>query len=162
MKNWVWVVIIVVVVIGAVGYLGRHKIKAMLGMSQPAPVIMHTITSNKTSSALVPSNNIYLVKTSKIKGQYLTDIAGNTLYTFDKDVTGVSNCIGQCLAIWPVYISGAASEKTLPANISVISRKDGAKQFAWKGRPLYYYVQDKKPGEINGDGVGGVWHIVKP
>ena len=96
-----------------------------------------------------------------MKGKYLTDFQGMTLYTFDKDTKGVSNCSGPCLTAWPIYTSGATAEKILPLNISVITRSDGSKQFAWKGMPLYYYAQDQKAGDITGDGVGGIWHIVK-
>ncbi len=163
MKTWLWIVIVIIVLAAIGGYFERHQLKAMLGMSQPTPVMMNTtVTSNKTTTAMVPSDNIYLIKTDKTKGQYLTDFAGNTLYTYSKDNNGVSNCAGQCLAVWPIYTSGATAQKTFPANISVITRSDGSKQFAWKGMPLYYYIQDKKPGDINGDGVGGVWHIVRP
>ena len=112
-------------------------------------------------SATAPSNNIYLVKTDATKGKYMTDFNGMTLYTFDKDTSGVSNCYNGCVKAWPVYTSGATAEKTLPENITVIKRKDGTEQFAWKGMPLYYYVQDTKAGDITGDGVGGIWHIVK-
>jgi predicted lipoprotein with Yx(FWY)xxD motif len=50
----------------------------------------------------------------------------------------------------------------MPANITVIIRTDGTKQFAWNSMPLYYYSKDAKAGDLTGDGVGGVWHLVKP
>lgn len=103
-----------------------------------------------------------MTKTNSQKGNYLTDFAGMTLYIYDKDTVGTSNCYNGCATAWPPYTSGATAEKTLPANITVITRTDGSKQFAWKGKPLYYYTTDTKPGDITGDGVGGVWHIVQP
>ena len=42
-----------------------------------------------------------------------------------------------------------------------MTRKDGAEQWAFKGMPLYYWAGDSKPGDTNGDGVGGVWHVLK-
>ena len=116
----------------------------------------------QTTAAVTPNHdNIYLSKTDSVKGSYMTDFAGNTLYIFDKDTTGVSNCSGGCLSAWPAYTSGATAQGSFPENISVITRTDGSKQFAWKGMPLYYYAKDKKAGDITGDGVGGIWHIVK-
>jgi predicted lipoprotein with Yx(FWY)xxD motif len=156
------IVIIIVIILLVGGYLGRNRIKSMLGMSQVSSSSQTTQSTPPTSSAMAPSNNIYLTKTDPSKGQYLTDFQGTTLYTYDKDTKGVSNCTGECATAWPVYTSGATAEKMLPTNISVITRTDGSKQFAWKGMPLYYYAGDKKPGDITGDGVGGVWHIVKP
>ena len=158
-------VIIVIILLLAGGiYLGRHQLKAMLGMTS-TPSQTKTTSSNTTGSSstvMAPTNNIYLIKTDPSKGKYLTDFQGMTLYTYDKDTKGVSNCSGQCASLWPFYTSGATAEKMLPVNISVITRTDGSKQFAWKGMPLYYYTQDTKAGQINGDGVGGVWHIVTP
>jgi len=163
-KNVVLGIVAIVVVLLVGGFLARHKIKSKLGMS-PAPtqqVMMHPkVTSAPSSSAMAPSGNIYKMNTDSVKGKYLTDFQGMTLYTFDQDTTGVSNCYDQCAKIWPFYTSGATAQGSMPANITVITRKDNAKQFAWKGMPLYYNSKDQKSGDINGDGVGGVWHIVK-
>lgn len=163
LMNKIVIVVIILILVGGAAYVGRHQLKTMFGTSPATsqPQTANT-TSNSSSSAMAPSNNIYLIKTNPSKGKYLTDFQGMTLYIYDKDTPGVSNCSGSCLAAWPVYTSGATAEKMLPTNISVITRSDGSKQFAWKGMPLYYYAQDTKVGDISGDGVGGVWHIVKP
>lgn len=158
-KSTLYVVVALVVVLG-LGYVGRHKIKSMLGMNPPAPVVQTTDTSASPSAAS-GSDNIYMTKTDTAKGKYMTDFAGMTLYTYDKDTAGVSTCIGTCAKAWPPYSSGATAQGTLPANISVITRTDGSKQFAWKGMPLYYFASDSKAGDLSGDGVGSVWHIVK-
>lgn len=89
----------------------------------------------------------------------LVDASGRTLYTFDKDTpnSGKSACNGQCAALWPpVAPSGEAKEP-----YSVVTRDDGSKQLAYKGKPLYLYAADKKPGERSGDNVRDVWHVVK-
>lgn len=160
-KNWFLIVVLLLVVL-ALGYLGRHRIKAMLGMSAtPAPAAQTATDTSSPSSSMAPTDNIYTTKTDPSKGSYMADFAGMTLYTYDKDTNGVSNCSGGCLAAWPAYTSGATAQGTFPANISVITRSDGSKQFAYKGMPLYYYAKDKAAGDITGDGVGNVWHIVK-
>lgn len=128
--------------------------------AQPQSAVSSTTPVAQTTGN-VPSDNIYLTKTDPTKGAYLTDFAGMTLYTYDKDQAGVSNCTGACLKLWPVYTSGATAQKLFPTNISVIKRADGSDQFAWNGKPLYYYASDKQAGDLTGDGVGGVWHIVK-
>lgn len=136
----------------------------MLGMystQQTASTAMSE-SPTVTSSAMAPSDNIYKTSTDSKKGSYLTDFQGMTLYTYDKDTKGMSNCTGACATNWPPYTSGATAEAQLPENITVITRADGTKQFAWKGMPLYYFGGDKKAGDLNGDGVGGFWHIVKP
>ena len=151
-------IVVALLVVAVVVYTQRQVLRSM--MSGPAPTPMAKVTTAPT--AAMPSNNIYMTKTDATKGAYLTDFAGMTLYTFDKDTTGVSNCYNGCAKAWPVYTSGATAQKEFPAHISVITRTDGSKQFAWDGKPLYYYATDTKAGDMTGDGVGGVWHIVKP
>lgn len=162
-KSWVWIIIIILVILvgGYIAVQGMKKTSEMAPV-QPTKETQTTTAPTTASSATAPSNNIYLVKTDPTKGQYLTDFNGMTLYTYDKDTPGKSNCYNGCATAWPVYTSGATAESTFPTNITVVTRTDGSKQFAWKGMPLYYYVQDQKPGDITGDGLGGIWHIVKP
>ena len=84
-----------------------------------------------------------------------------TLYTFDKDDAGKSNCNAGCAKAWPPLILEGKAD-ALPEGFSVISRKNGDQQVAYNDQPLYLWVQDKKPGQTTGDGVGGTWHIAKP
>lgn len=83
-----------------------------------------------------------------------------TLYTFDKDAGGKSACNGPCAANWPPLM--AAAGDTASGDYSIITRDDGSKQWAIKGKPLYYWVKDAKPGDKTGDGVNTVWHVAKP
>lgn len=156
----VWIGLLIIIVLAGAAYLGRHKIKALMGGSSMTPAASTQMAVTPTSTA--PSSNIYMTKTDATKGMYLTDFQGMTLYVFDKDTQGVSNCTGACATTWPPYTSGATAQGQFPANITVITRADGSKQFAWKGMPLYYFSSDKKAGDLLGDGVGGIWHIVKP
>jgi len=95
------------------------------------------------------------------KGKVLTDGSGMTLYTFDKDAGGKSACNGPCAANWPPLMA-AANAKPEGA-FSVVVRDDGSKQWAQGGKPLYTWKNDKKPGDITGDGfLNGAWHIAKP
>jgi predicted lipoprotein with Yx(FWY)xxD motif len=97
----------------------------------------------------------------KISGGMLTDTKGMTLYTFDKDtVPGKSACNGQCLVNWPA-LSAASSDMAM-GDWTVIARDDGAKQWAYKGKPLYTFARDAKAGDMTGDGNGGVWHMAMP
>jgi predicted lipoprotein with Yx(FWY)xxD motif/plastocyanin len=100
-------------------------------------------------------------------GDYLADTAGMTLYWTTKDAAGQSNISGTTLANWPVFYSTADSAPLLvipsalnTLDFGTITRSDGSKQTTFKGWPLYYYVQDKKSGDTNGQGVGGVWFTV--
>ncbi len=95
------------------------------------------------------------------KGKVLTDAKGMTLYTFAKDSGGKSACNGGCAANWPPLM--AASGEKGGAGYSMIKRADGKMQWAYKGKPLYTWKNDKKPGDITGDGfLNGAWKIAKP
>lgn len=95
------------------------------------------------------------------KGKILTDSKGMTLYTFDRDTTpGKSACNGQCAANWPPLMASATA--TNSGDWTVVTRDDGSKMWAYKGKPLYTWVKDTKPGETTGDGVNNVWKIAKP
>ncbi|MGH8719155.1 MAG: COG4315 family predicted lipoprotein [Burkholderiales bacterium] len=86
----------------------------------------------------------------------LTNNAGMTVYTFDQDSGGKSTCTGQCLAIWPAVSPGDISG----AGIGSVTREDGSKQATFKGRPIYLFIGDAKPGAANGDKLDDVWHVV--
>ena len=87
---------------------------------------------------------------------------GMTLYTFDKDAagTGKSVCNGPCANNWPPLMVAAGA--SAGGDWSVVNRDDGAKQWAYKGKPVYFWAKDQKAGDRTGDGFNGVWHLAKP
>ncbi|WP_395446481.1 hypothetical protein ACHMW7_00440 (plasmid) [Aminobacter sp. UC22_36] len=93
------------------------------------------------------------------KGEIYTDMKGMTLYTFDKDKAGASSCYDACAEAWPALKADAKSKAE--GAWTVVDRTDGTKMWAYDGKPLYTYAKDKKAGEMNGEGVGGVWHMAK-
>jgi predicted lipoprotein with Yx(FWY)xxD motif len=98
------------------------------------------------------------IKTVEIDGkQVLTDAKGMTLYIFDKDTAGKSNCNGDCAVKWPPLM--AADDAADEGEFTVVTRDDGSKMWAHESMPLYYWYEDTQPGDISGDGVGGVWHL---
>jgi predicted lipoprotein with Yx(FWY)xxD motif len=95
------------------------------------------------------------------KGKVFVDAKGMTLYTFDKDVDGKSMCNGPCAGNWPPLMAEADAKPT--ADMTIVVRDDGAKMWAYKGKPLYTFKQDTAPGETKGDGfLNGAWHVAKP
>ena len=91
------------------------------------------------------------------KGKVLTDAKGMTLYIWDKDAVGVSNCYDKCAAAWPPLLVDAST--AVSGDFTLVDRKDSDKKIvAYKGWPLYLWIKDTKPGDTTGDGVGGTWH----
>lgn len=95
------------------------------------------------------------------KGKALVDAKGMTLYVFDKDAGGKSACNGPCAQNWPPLL--AAADAKPAGDWTVVTRDDGSKMWAYKGKPLYTWKNDKAPGDTSGDGfANGAWHIAKP
>jgi predicted lipoprotein with Yx(FWY)xxD motif len=155
-KAWIWVVIIIIVLV--LGYLGRHQIKALFA-GYPAPS-SSSYTAPATSTTGSVSGNI-ITTMSGPKGSYLVGSNGMTLYVFDNDTKGVSTCTGSCAGIWPAYTTSSVPAQ-LPTGITTAVATNGSMQFVYKGRPLYYYSGDQAVGDMNGDGIMGIWHIAKP
>jgi predicted lipoprotein with Yx(FWY)xxD motif len=87
---------------------------------------------------------------------------GMSLYTFDRDTTGSgkSVCNGPCATNWPPLMAGDMDKSS--GDYSVITRDDGKKQWAFKGKPLYFWIKDGKPGDRTGDGFNNVWKLARP
>ena len=99
---------------------------------------------------------------AKVMDGMLVGPNGMTLYTFDRDVlsSGKSVCNGPCATNWPPLM--AADSDRAGGDYMIITRDDGKKQWAMKGKPLYYWIRDTKAGDKTGDGVQNVWHIIRP
>ena len=98
---------------------------------------------------------------AKMTDGVLANSAGMTLYTFDRDVagSGKSVCNGPCAQNWPPLM--AAADAKADGDWTVVTRDDGAKQWAYKGKPLYLWAKDQKPGDRTGDGFNNVWRVAK-
>ena len=99
-------------------------------------------------------------KEAEVGGKKIyTDTKGMTLYTFDKDEKGKSNCYDKCAATWPPLKAKAGAKAD--DEWTIVDRTDGSKMWAYDGKPLYLWIKDTKPGDVTGDNVGDVWHVVK-
>jgi len=148
-------VVVVVVIVAAGAYMVYHK---------PSKTTSAKSSSGTSASATRVASQpaqvgVIQTKTDSKLGQYLADAGGNPLYTYAADTAGKSNCSGSCLYSWPVYDASKAPA-TLPANVTVITRDDGSKQYAYKGLPLYTFTSDSS-GQPTGDGVSD-FHLAKP
>lgn len=112
--------------------------------------------------AACATSGMYATAPAKLSDGVLTGANGMTLYTFDKDTagSGKSACNGPCAGNWPPLF--ATDSDVASGDYSIVTRDDGKKQWAIKGKPLYYWVKDLKPGDKTGDGINNVWRTAKP
>lgn len=98
-------------------------------------------------------------------GKILTDSKGMTLYMFTPDKKDKSVCYDQCAKEWPpLLISNGFPrlDTEIPGQIGFIVRQDNTKQVTYNGMPLYYYVKDKKVGDVTGQNVERKWFVINP
>ncbi len=111
--------------------------------------------------AAVLAASVHAEPAARMAGGMLVNTAGMTLYTFDNDVpgSGKSKCNGPCATLWPPVL--AAPDAKPEGDLTIVTRDDGAKQWAYKGKPIYLYAADKKAGDATGDNFKDVWHVIK-
>ena len=98
---------------------------------------------------------------AKMSSGVLTAPSGMTLYVFDKDAanSGKSACNGPCATNWPPLMA-TADDKPM-GDYSIVTRDDGGRQWAYKGKPVYTFKSDAKAGDRTGDNFKDVWHVIK-
>jgi len=130
--------------------------KALVGLFVAALLIVPAV-------AFADHHAIKLEKKDGV-GAYLTDAAGKTLYWFKKDTPGQSACSGPCVDKWPLYYREAVAPPAglAAADFATINRADGKPQTTFRGYPLYYWVNDAKAGDTNGQGFNNVWFVIDP
>lgn len=129
--------------------------------SSPAPSAASTTTGGSNSSTSTTSAGVTLGTASTSLGTVLTAPNGMTLYRFDPDTSTTSACTGGCASVWPP-VTGPATAGTgvTASDLGTITRSDGTVQVTYQGHPLYTYTGDTAPGQTNGNGVQGTWHVM--
>jgi predicted lipoprotein with Yx(FWY)xxD motif len=119
----------------------------------------------RATSSGSPSTAIVDLRGSKL-GRTLVDGQGRTLYLFEADMAGKSNCNDACTSAWPPYVSNGtprAGTGVTGALLGTSIRGDGATQVTYRGHPLYYYAGDNRPGDAAGQGLnqfGAKWYVL--
>jgi predicted lipoprotein with Yx(FWY)xxD motif len=142
-----------------VGSSATTTARAAVTTSAPAAVTTTTAATASTAALIKAADNATL-------GKILVDSAGNTVYTWDKDTSSTSTCTGGCAGTWPAVLAPDGTPTPIPAEgvtgtLATSAYPGGGNQITLDGKPLYRYAADPAPGEAKGDGVGGVWHVVK-
>jgi predicted lipoprotein with Yx(FWY)xxD motif len=132
---------------------------ALAGCGGNASHALPTASDGRPASVGVASTGL---------GDILVDRQGRTLYLFARDSGTRSACTGACAVSWPpLRVRGTplVGSGGQPSDVGTTARPDGISQLTYKGHPLYTFVNDKKPGDTNGEGInafGGSWFAVSP
>ncbi|MEV6398916.1 hypothetical protein AB0M39_29720 [Streptomyces sp. NPDC051907] len=110
-----------------------------------------------------PAKTVSIKTADSELGTILVDDSGRTLYGFTKDKPGASNCDADCIAVWPALTSSKDVKAGPGSKASLLKETklgEGAEQATYGDWPLYYYVGDATPGDVNGQGLDGEWFVV--
>jgi predicted lipoprotein with Yx(FWY)xxD motif len=137
--------------------------------SSTSPPTSSSPTPSESKDTPSPRRSTEVESEDSALGVILTDGNGNTLYAFDPDGQGASTCYDDCATTWPPFlakgeleVSGKSDDPTDPKLLGTVKRDDGGRQVTYNDWPLYFFSGDQAAGETNGQGVGGVWHVVAP
>ena len=120
------------------------------------------------ASASTDAPRSTVTASSSTYGRILFDGRGYALYAFTRDPRGRSVCSGACAKVWPPYLvkgRARAADRVKSSQLGTTKRADGRLQVTYAGRPLYYYVGDRKPGQVlcqNVKEFGGLWLVIRP
>lgn len=130
------------------------------GYGQPAD------TPTTTPAPAPTAGDAALSTADSSLGTIVVDGAGMTVYVFDNDTVGATSsaCSGDCAANWPAVPAGAGDPQLdgVTGEVGTITGVDGEPQLTLGGLPLYYFAGDNAAGDVNGQGVGGIWWVVGP
>lgn len=123
-------------------------------------------SESSTPSESVASGATTLMVADSTLGEIVVDADGKTLYMFDTDTqgSGTSSCTGECLTNWPPLTTegDAPAVQGVTGEVGTIATADGSTQVTLNGWPLYYFAGDTAAGDVNGQGVGGIWWVLSP
>ncbi|WP_213877965.1 hypothetical protein [Pseudomonas sp. dw_358] len=119
----------------------------------------NTLTWMTLAAALALPSMALADGPAMMSGDAMVDHKGMALYTFDKDAPGKSNCNTTCADNWPPLMAMSTDHPT--GMWTIVKRDDGMMQWAYGGKPVYTFAKDASPGDMKGDGMKDVWHVLK-
>jgi predicted lipoprotein with Yx(FWY)xxD motif len=166
--------VVLAVVALAAGGCGSSKPSSASNASNASSAYPGETTSSATNASTAPTTTssgegtaIAVKHASKLGVILAAGPKKMTVYLFEGDKAGASNCSGACASVWPpVTTSGApVVHGASSADLGTITRADGSTQVTYKGHPLYFFAKDKDSGDSYGQGVHGFgsdWYVLKP
>jgi predicted lipoprotein with Yx(FWY)xxD motif len=134
--------------------------------AEETPAAPETSAAPTMGESSAPAGAAELMTAESSLGEIVVDGKGMTVYYFTKDKkdSGTSNCTGDCLVAWPPVLteSETPTVEGVTAEVGTIDTPEGEKQVTIDGMPIYYWQNDKEPGDVDGQGVNDVWYVVAP
>lgn len=134
---------------------------AACGSSSKTSTSATSATTGASSTTTTAAGGVTVKTASSSFGTILVDAQGFTLYHTDKDSGTTVTCVSTCADIWPPVM--APSGGPVGAGVTglgTVARPDGTMQVTYNGKTLYRYSKDLSPGQTNGNGIAGIWHVV--
>lgn len=146
----------------------RVDVRAIRRWPRAVLAVTVALVAAACGRSVTPTGSVSVAQNSALRQSILVGSNGRAVYLFEKDTSGTSSCSGSCTSVWPPVITSGKPLAGSGASTSLIGstlRSDGKTQVTYNGHPLYYYVNDKGAGQVNGEGLkqfGGLWYAVSP
>jgi predicted lipoprotein with Yx(FWY)xxD motif len=149
---------------------GSSTTAAITPSSAPpvSPTVPPVVAPSASPTPTLASGTTIGVESTRL-GQVLVDGKGRTVYLFAADSGAKSACNSSaCVQYWPPVLTAGAPQPGTGVNASLLgtaTRQDGTTEVTYAGHPLYYFISDKKAGDVTGQGINGFgapWYVVSP
>ncbi len=154
---YIIIILIIVLVLGWFIFLQPKQ------STRPVSDTNVTPSNTNTTSTIGTTKATVMISNSATLGNYLVASNGLTLYVKNGDL-GQSSCYGACATNWPPLASSGqlVAGQGVVGQLGTIQRTDGTSQVTYNNQPLYFFVQDRAPGDAKGNGFNGIWSVAKP
>ncbi|MBN2087536.1 hypothetical protein JW758_04260 [Candidatus Peregrinibacteria bacterium] len=163
------IVALAVIVIGAFFVVCIYQKQAQIGLGTPQVMKKFVITKmyniiEERQALMARANSMFQISSNESFGEFLVDKAGMSLYASSEDTSESSSCYNDCAYAWrPVWTQGTIIfGEGVDGELDIMERSDGPWQVTYNGQPLYYYIGDEQPGHTEGNGIEGIWSLVRP
>jgi predicted lipoprotein with Yx(FWY)xxD motif len=124
-----------------------------------------TLAASAAGASSRPSVRVGARHSARLHETILVNAAGRTLYHLEPESARHIICTGACAKLWPPLLVSSRGTRLLASSgvhgrLSIVRRPDGKLQAALNGLPLYTFARDHRPGDVNGQGFGGVWFVL--
>ena len=136
----------------------------LLGSALAALLALWVAAAARSQPRAAAAGALVKVATTPV-GRVLVDSRGHALYLYTPDKRGKSACYGKCAAFWPPLLTSGAPHAAGGADRSLLGvtvRRDGKRQVTYAGHPVYRFAEDRKAGQVNGQGFQNVWWLLSP
>jgi predicted lipoprotein with Yx(FWY)xxD motif len=139
--------------------------KLMVPVVLAAALVAAFAAQSVSAKSMSTQQVVRTVNNPTLHTKVLVNRKGLTLYSLSAERRGRFICAdASCLSLWKPLVVAKGTVPTGALHLATVRRPDGRMQVSYRGLPLYTFTQDRKPGDVKGNGFKdvGVWRPASP